>query len=276
MLKQPVDTEIAQALTDQSEGWVTSLRLAGLYARQRQGVFSWAEVGAGSRRNLEDYFASEVLARLSPQIYTFLVYTSVLDFLNGSLCDFVLTGSGEAGDSAALLRQLEEEGVFMTSLDGDTEWRRCHLLFRQVLQMQLNERATDEEIRTLYERASSWYEQRGLLDEALHYALGDKQEITYAVAFMRRYRSSLLDKLELRQLDHWLRLFPPAAIPMHVDLLLAQSWIAQFRYEMFDLRDCLQQIYALLASRSPDSPEIRVAGRDSCPEQPLVGLLWGV
>lgn len=255
VLKQPITTEVAKTLTEQSEGWVTSLRLAALHARQHQGVISWLETGSGNRRNLESYFAAEVLGQSPAPVYNFLIRTSILDFLNGSLCDFVLSGSAEKGGGAALLRQMEAQGAFITSVEGEPEWFRCHVLFRRMLQRNLQEHVSAEEISHLYKRASAWYEDKGLLDEALHYALAAQEDFTYALAFVQRHRSELLDALDMNRLERWLRLFPPSVIPAHIDLLLARAWVLHLRFELLDLTDCVQQIEALLTAYPAGIPK---------------------
>ena len=55
----------------------------------------------GSHRFVLDYLAEEVLERQSEQVRTFLLETSVLERLSGSLCDAV---TGRDGSQALLSR----------------------------------------------------------------------------------------------------------------------------------------------------------------------------
>jgi LuxR family maltose regulon positive regulatory protein len=59
----------------------------------------------------------------------FLLQTSVLERLNGALCQAV---TGRAG-SASLLEQLYSANLFLVSLDDERQWYRYHHLFSDLL-----------------------------------------------------------------------------------------------------------------------------------------------
>ncbi|MDQ2902028.1 MAG: hypothetical protein M3Y81_00565 [Chloroflexota bacterium] len=63
----------------------------------------------GSHRFVLDYLSEEVLARQPAQVQTFLLQTSVLERLSGSLCDAV-TGARE---SQAMLETLDRANLFV-------------------------------------------------------------------------------------------------------------------------------------------------------------------
>ena len=156
----------------------------------------------------------------------------------------------------ALLQQLEADGVFTVALDDDGTWFRLHPLFRHALQHKLHETYSAAEIAHLYERVVTWHEGKGLLEEAIHYALVDRQ-VDNAAAVVRRHRQQLLDAMDLRRLDRWLRQFPPSAIAVQPDLLLSEAWLMQIRFETLALRDCLEQVEILLESSSADEQIVR-------------------
>lgn len=255
--ERPVTLEEAKALTDQAEGWVTSLRLAALNARRLPGPYSWPAAINGNQRDFAEYFAAEVMAYLPAEAGDFLMQTSILDELSGALCDFVAGDGPAEGHGAALLQRLEAEGVFITALDDAGTWYRLHPLFRHALLHKLPDTYSDGEISQLYARAVAWHEDHGLLEEAIHYALAD-QQIATAVGVVQRHRYRLLDAMDFRRLERWIKQFPPAAIATHVDLLLARAWLMYVRFETLEQRDCLEQIETLLAMADSADPQVRI------------------
>ena len=95
-------------LSERTEGWVVGLQLAGLSMRGRVDPSEFITRLSGSHRYILSYLTEEVLSRQPEYIQTFLLQTSVLDRLNGELCDAV---TGRA-DSAALLEQLLAANLF--------------------------------------------------------------------------------------------------------------------------------------------------------------------
>jgi LuxR family maltose regulon positive regulatory protein len=71
----------------------------------------------------------EVLQRQSDRVRTFLLQTSILERLNGSLCDAVTDQDG----GKAMLEVLERGNLFVVPLDDRRRWYRYHHLFADVL-----------------------------------------------------------------------------------------------------------------------------------------------
>ena len=67
----------------------------------------------GDDRFMADYLRSELLARLPPELVTFLTRTAVLDRMSGPLCDAVLATSG----SGRVLSSLEDSNLLLVPLD---------------------------------------------------------------------------------------------------------------------------------------------------------------
>ena len=95
-------SEIA-TLEDRTEGWIAALQLAALSLQGREDAAGFIAGFAGDDRYVVDYLVEEVLTRQSGAVRTFLLDTSILDRLSGSLCDAVTGGS----DGKAMLESLE-------------------------------------------------------------------------------------------------------------------------------------------------------------------------
>lgn len=245
-LDAPVDAAAVSALLEQTEGWAASLRLATLYAKQRPDNLEWVDAVHSSGQYLIDYLWSAVLAGLPDAVFNFLISTAVLERLNGALCDYVLGDAAPAGRGDAFLQQLEAQQMFVEVLDEEGLWYRYHPLFRQLLQRLLHKHRSRSEINALYERASLWFEERDILEESLHYALASGN-VANAVAIVRRHRRTLVNNLEFRRLDSWLRLFSPSAVTSEIDLLLIRAWLSHLRFQTDSLQVDLQRVEKLLA-----------------------------
>jgi ATP/maltotriose-dependent transcriptional regulator MalT len=161
------------ALVARTEGWAVGLKLVALAIRDAPDPDALAAEVRGDDRHIIDFLTSEVLDRLSPERRDFLVRTSVLDNLCGSLCDAVLRREG----SAAVLEALERADLFVVPLDPQRMWYRYHRLFRDVLRRELDS-ATPHEVADLFRRAADWYLNAGEIGEAVRLltAAGDRRE----------------------------------------------------------------------------------------------------
>src|SRR6185503_5187011 len=81
-----LSTEDIAALEDRTEGWIAGLQLAALSMRDNQDVHRFIQAFAGDNRYIVDYLIEEVLQRQPEEVRSFLLRTSILDRLNGSLC----------------------------------------------------------------------------------------------------------------------------------------------------------------------------------------------
>ena len=146
------------ALEARTEGWIAALQLAALSMQGRDDVAGFIAGFAGDDRYVVDYLAEEVLARQSGRVQAFLLQTSILGRLSGSLCDAV-TGQG---GGRAMLAALERGNLFLVPLDDRRRWYRYHHLFADVLQARLLDEQPGQ-VPELHRRASVWYEQNGEL-----------------------------------------------------------------------------------------------------------------
>ena len=113
-----LSAEDIAALETRTEGWIAGLQLAALSMRGREDVHGFIKAFAGDNRYIVDYLVEEVLQRQPEHIRSFLLQTSILDWLSGPLCDAV-TGQAEG---KVLLETLERGNLFvsrwMTSASG--------------------------------------------------------------------------------------------------------------------------------------------------------------
>ena len=99
--------------------------LVGQLGRSR-----WPTCGtiSGTTRTISEYF-EDTLATEPAAVVDFLLKTSILDQMNGSLCSAV---AGTA-DGASMLEALEREQFLLVPLDEHGDWYRYHHLLREFL-----------------------------------------------------------------------------------------------------------------------------------------------
>jgi LuxR family maltose regulon positive regulatory protein len=168
------DQDIA-ALEKRTEGWIAGLQFAALALQGHQDTTRFITSFTGSHHFVLDYLVEEVIEQQEVHIQTFLLRTSILEQLSGSLCDAVVLDASHSGQ--ATLEYLERANLFIVPLDNERRWYRYHHLFAQLLRKLLQSTSISSTsgevlpIAALHQRASVWYEEHGLELEAFHHAV---------------------------------------------------------------------------------------------------------
>jgi LuxR family maltose regulon positive regulatory protein len=208
------------AVESRTEGWVTGLQLASLSLQglARGDIASFIEAFAGSHRYVMDYLMEEVFCRQPSHVQEFLLQTSILDRLCGPLCDAV---TGQA-NGREMLERLERSNLFTVPLDHTRHWYRYHRLFADLLRDRLRQ-AQPDAVPELHCRASVWYEQEGLTDEAFAHAViaGDVQR---AAHLAEAHAERLVRSGEVTTLLRWVEALPQEAVRSRPRLCVSYAW----------------------------------------------------
>jgi LuxR family maltose regulon positive regulatory protein len=218
-----LSTEDLAALEARTEGWIAGLQLAVLSMQGRDDVSRFVSRFTGSQRYIVDYLADEVLNRQTEAVQSFLLQTSILDRMTGSLCD-ALTGC--AGGQATL-EALERANLFVIPLDDDRRWYRYHHLFADVLRSRLRQRQPERWVE-LHRRAAQWFEHNGLPEEAVPYALA-AEDYEGAVRLIELVSWRLVKRGSVLVLLRWIQALPHEFVYSHLRLCFnyAQALIEQ-------------------------------------------------
>ena len=157
-------TQVA-LLHERTEGWIAGLQLAALSLGDAEDREASINKFAGSHRLVIDYLADEVFSTLPAPTQDFLLQTSIPEQICGSLCDALMRTEG----AQERIEDLERANLFVVPLDEHREWYRYHHLFRDVLRRRLD-REPRRSAGQLHERASAWFEEEGMLVQALLHA----------------------------------------------------------------------------------------------------------
>jgi ATP/maltotriose-dependent transcriptional regulator MalT len=155
------------ALEDRTEGWVAGLQLAALALRGRQDVPAFVGAFSGEHPFVSGYLVEEAFCCQPDYVQSFLLQTAILNRLTGSLCDAV---TGRA-DGYSTLEALERANLFIVALDDERYWYRYHHLFADFLRARLHQ-SRSYPLPRLHACAARWYEQNGMIEEAVDHAVG--------------------------------------------------------------------------------------------------------
>ena len=164
LIEARISPDRVEQLHSLTEGWPAGLALLAS-ARTSDSVMIRPAAAAPSDRNVVEFVRSEVLAGLSPETTRFLHQTAILDLLCPALCDAVV----DSTESASVLETLLDAGLFVTPLDGASDWYRYHPLFRGVLIDEISRRDPDE-VGRLHLRAARWWAAAGSADHTIQHA----------------------------------------------------------------------------------------------------------
>jgi len=247
------------SLETRTEGWIAGLQLAALSMQGRgaERASGFIETFTGSHRYVLDYLIEEVLHQQPADVQRFLLQTSVLDRMTGPLCDAV-TARQRASESANqrasesanqrtgapfidqladlqtcafadlsgqdVLKYLERHNLFVIPLDDEQRWYRYHHLFADLLRSRL-ERIWPDQLPALHRRASRWYEENGLVAEAVSHALAanDVDRVAHLVA---RNALAMMEHGELTTttFSRWLSTLPDDVMRRRPWLCVTQAW----------------------------------------------------
>lgn len=227
-------------IVERTEGWAVGLHLAGSAMRQTvtsqkvtgQRATGQRATGQADRphpllpdinrtfeRSIRGYVTAEILTSLNPAFESFVLRIAVLDMLEPGLCDAVT----ERNDSLTLLTRLEQLQL-VTPADGPGHQVRYQRLLGETLLAELTRRAPAE-IPILHARASRWYSDRGMLDDAIRHAKAadDTSQVGRLVwsGCGESIGSGDKDRAAL-----WLADLPEVAIARDRWLTLAAAWVA--------------------------------------------------
>ncbi len=209
-------------LTERTEGWPAGLYLAYLSLRRAKDRNAFIESFGARDRLVGEYLIEQVLTALGPAEREFMLVTSIVDEVNGSLAD-ALTG---AEGSAARLVELERGNVFITRLDDRREWFRYHHLLLELLRLELA-KTTPERHHDLHIRAATWFEEAGDADRAIQHAIdGDDAERS-----ARLISASYLQALEWGRIESvmaWLDRIGDDRIKADARLSIVKAWVMHF------------------------------------------------
>src|SRR5262245_23379428 len=216
----PLERDDVELLVERTEGWPAALYLALLWLREDDDPPAAIRSFSASHRHVAGYLSAEVLDRVDPDRRDFLIRTSVLPRFTAELCDGVLGRE----DSASLLAELERSNLFLIPLDSRGEWFRYQHLFGELLQLELNS-ADPAATARIHGRASNWFRERGLVEEAVEHAFAAGDEASAAQIVAEHY-PAVMETAAAIMLVHWVERLSSDALVQHPGVAAAAGLVA--------------------------------------------------
>jgi LuxR family maltose regulon positive regulatory protein len=230
------------------EGWVAGLQLVALTLKR--GLTEMDQVVINGRhRFIADYLSQEIMGQLPEETQQFLLQTSILDRLCGSLCQAV-TGKENA---ANILAELERDNLFLMPLDDRREWFRYHHLFTDFLCEELRKRQP-QMAAMLHPRAGRWYLAHNQPEYAFKHALAG-EDVKLVLQVLERYVQPMLMGGQFNHLRQWLDSLPEAWHSQYPIIDLFQTGFLLFTGQLEASVRCVTAVEQQLQTGNPE--EIR-------------------
>lgn len=251
VMRLNLSAEDIAVLETRTEGWIAGLQLAALSMQGKADTSEFIRSFSGANQFVLDYLLEEVLHKQPEALQGFLLSTSILNRLNGSLCDALF--QSENPSAQEMLETLERDNLFVIPLDNERRWYRYHHLFRDLLRQRLSQKHGKGEIAEMHIRASEWFEREGAIGEAFHHAIS-AADVERAA---RLLESNWLGMDETFQTGTWL------------------GWVNQLPVSVRRLRPVLltQMGWAHMDAGSPEASESCLQEADASLKNPLEALV---
>jgi LuxR family maltose regulon positive regulatory protein len=253
MTGQELSIDAIAELNAKTEGWVAGLQMAALSLKtyQHEDIDGFIKGFTGSHHFVMDYLAEQAFNKQMMSIREFLLTTSILDEMCGSLCDAV-TG-GFDGDS--ILEWLERNNLFVVCLDESRQWYRYHHLFADFLYKKLHQEHPNQ-VTKLHQRAAHWYEEQfGSCESAVKHAL-EAKDFQYADQLIQRVETSMWGMDRIADLGYWFKAMPEDYVNIRPDLCLSLAWGAVLGGNLEELQPYLVRIEEYCLHNPDNSREL--------------------
>jgi LuxR family maltose regulon positive regulatory protein len=249
-MKLKLSADDLSAIEKRTEGWIAGLQLAALSMQSRKDVHGFVSAFTGSHHYIMDYLVEEVLKLQPPNISDYLMQTSILDHICGPLSESVIDIVPEGLlDGQSILESLERANLFVIPLDDERRWYRYHHLFADVLKKRLEQHYPNS-LPKLHLRASRWFEQNGLISEAVRHALtaGDQDRV---IQLIEQNGPLLLIGGELANLRNWIKAVESKS-QTHPWILIIKAWLFILTGQPALAEEMLQSAEKLISSLEVD------------------------
>jgi len=238
----------ARLIHDITDGWPVCLQMICIRLKRSPANRDVLSQMLHRRTDLQRYLSEDVVRHLAPDVADFIEKLSVLRRFNADLAQHV-TGNARA---PALLDQVERDNLFLlpAEFDSPLPWYRLHPLFASFLQDRLQQR-DPALVRDIHARASQWFEQRGLLIEALRHAY-HAHDTEAAIHLVERADLPIRSMSFFSTLQHWMDELPADVLLGHPRLLLLGCWAQVAAGRWRDAQDWLDRLENAHGALAPE------------------------
>ncbi len=204
-------------IAEHSDGWVTVLQLIlqRLRAAGKEKTQDTLNDYDASDEGIFSYFAREVFEQTPKAIKEFLLKTSVLDYLNPKVCDYLLN----IRRSRKIIRYLDSENMFISKVGDKFQY---HPIFHEFLRKMIGQYFTSGVVKKLHHKAGIHLLEEGDYGSAVKHLVAAEHYAKAARVIEKNYqfwrrRSDYSGIVQL--VDS----FPNAVLERHPILLLRKA-----------------------------------------------------
>lgn len=173
-IKELYNEKLALATSDETiakinmrlEGWAAGLKMMAIALKSGMSAETVLTSTAWPHKGIMSYLATEVVGQQEAPLREFLLMASRFNEFTASLCDHVY----HRRDSQTMIDSAIANNLFLQPVPGRPKWYRFSPFFRQCL-VDMREAMLSNDIHLPHDRASKWYEEHGLLADALEQAM---------------------------------------------------------------------------------------------------------
>ena len=217
-----LSNESLKRLHSKTEGWIAALWLASL-SMERAGIDSdFVDRFDITDKTVSDFLADDVLAHQPDEVRNFLLKTSILRYLEPSLCEALTPGV----NAELLLKRLETQNIFLSSIANKDHSYRYHSLFSSYLRSRLQAEHPNE-VNELHLKAAHWYERNRRYASSIDHAINGN-DILYALRLLEEHAQGFLEEGRMRLLAGWFSAISEEALQTYPVLQAVAVWAVLF------------------------------------------------
>ena len=232
------EDEISELLTE-TEGWILAIRMI-VMARALLDL-------KGNKLEYRiitsdlDVLVDQISDNLDPEFIKRVQLCSLCDQFNEDLIDSIFTHAfNDPGDAGTFLAKLKDLDFFLLPAADNASWFRFHHLLGDIHRRRL-ERNEPNIIKPVYNHISSWFSGKGLIDDAIRYAI-KAENYELACKLITEHQVNILDRGEWWIVRAWLEQIPEPIRKSNLDLLLLEMRICEDTWKLEDISSILSSL----------------------------------
>ncbi|MNZ28460.1 Serine/threonine-protein kinase PknK [compost metagenome] len=214
-----IDADTAHSIHELTQGWPIGVQLVSIALKANPGKRPSIGALLPNSVGLASYLAEDVMAGLPAELIEFLQKICILRRFNEPLAAWV----SESPQTPALITAIEARNLFLLPVDAGDEqqWFRLHPMFVEFLSQRLQ--ASDIDVPRLQQRAAAWFEQAGMVEDAVRHALLS-EDFELAGNLLERLQPKDYGVSHLIRFMRWVERLPRPLLARHPSLLALCAW----------------------------------------------------
>ena len=238
-------------LTVRTEGWILAIRMM-IIAKSFTNLVD-EKMGSEMLTTDLDELLDHISQNLDPNFIRQMQLCSLCDQFNADLIDSICTYAFKGACNADIfLAKLKDLNFFLIPIRDNETWYRFHHLFGDILKRHL-EKSEPNIIIPLYVHISSWFSGKGIIDEAIRYAIKAKN-YDLACDLISEHKTRILDQGQWWVVQRWLENIPEHMRRGNMEMLLTELAIAEETYSFNDV----SYILGILESLDIENTEAKI------------------